>query len=75
MSTQYLDALPVDETLERAKKVRFSRVLATAIFGVFFVIGWIAGRLWLGAVFCAFAVSEGWREGSGRAAVQSARQE
>jgi hypothetical protein len=69
-STEFMAALPVDQTLQRARGVRFSRVAITAIFGIFFVLGWATGRLWLGAVFCALAVSEGWREGTGRAMTQ-----
>jgi hypothetical protein len=64
MTTRYLEAAPVDETLERARQVKFSGFLKTAFFGVFFIMGWTAGRAWLTVVFCAFAVSEGWHDGA-----------
>ncbi len=43
---------------------RFSVTILTLITAIFFAIGWVAGRLWLGSVYCGFAVRQGWREGT-----------
>ncbi len=60
---------PLDVTTEQvlieARQVRFSHVLLVLFLGFFWGIGWVAGRLWLGSVFCAIAVRRGWRDGTG----------
>lgn len=66
MTTQYLEAMPADETLERAKKVSFARFLKTVWFGFWYLAGWVPGRIWVGVVYSAFAVEEGWRDGAGK---------
>lgn len=48
-----------------ARQVRFGRVLLTITLGIFWGLGYLAGRAWLGAVMCAFAVRRGWRDGTG----------
>ncbi len=70
MATTMMDAATEQIFLE-AQAVRFTRVLATAIAGIFFGIGWITGRAWLGTVFCVLAVRYGFREGTGRRAGSS----
>lgn len=62
--------LPVEEIAADAREVRFSRVIITLVLGLFWVIGWVAGHLWVGAVMCALAVRRGWRDGTGWAPPQ-----
>lgn len=66
--TALLDRVPMAEIDAAARQVSFSRLLLNVIVGIFFVIGWTAGRAWLALVFCAVAIRLGWREGTGAAA-------
>ncbi|RBQ21603.1 hypothetical protein DP939_02520 [Spongiactinospora rosea] len=47
----------------RAGLRRLVRALATLLVGVPYVLGWAAGRLWLGLTIAWVAAGEGWREG------------
>lgn len=58
-------ALPVDALHEQAAQVRPGRVAATVITSVFVAIGWVLGRLWVGAVFCCLAGRYGYWRGTG----------
>jgi len=55
--------IPVDEITASAREVQVSRVLLTVFLGLFYVIGWAAGRTVLGCVMGAYAIRRGWREG------------
>ncbi len=65
MTTSVLGRVPADEIAGQAREVRFSVVLVTAVIGLFFAIGWLAGRSWLAVVFCAVSVRFGFRQGIG----------
>jgi len=69
------ERIPVAELEQQAREVRFGRFLATMVIGFFFAIGWVTGRLWFGAVFCALAVRQGFREGAKIPAGEPARQQ
>lgn len=62
--TAVLDQVPVARISDRARTVRFSRVAAAVIGGVFFALGWLAYKpfavAWYVAVWSAMAVAEGW---------------
>jgi hypothetical protein len=58
----WFDRVPVEEITERARQVRFTMVLVTAILGFFFAIGWLAGHAWLAAALCAVSVRYGFRQ-------------
>jgi hypothetical protein len=51
-----------DEILAQARQVRFTAVLVTAICGIFFAIGWLAGHVWLAIALCAVSVRYGFRQ-------------
>lgn len=59
--------VPVERIGQRARRARPGFVLLTFIAALFFGTGWIAAKalsaLWLGVVWSAIAVAEGWREG------------
>lgn len=57
--------IPVEEITARAREVKFSRVVILLILGSFYVLGWLGGHAWVGAVSLAFAVRDGWRDGQG----------
>jgi hypothetical protein len=61
--TSITQRIPLDEITVQARQVRFSRVLLTVLAALFFGIGWLAGRLFLGVAWCAVAVRTGWQEG------------
>jgi hypothetical protein len=58
----------LDRLDAEAREVDFRRVVMTVIVALFFAIGWVVGRLWIGMVWSALAIREGWREGSKRTA-------
>lgn len=59
-----LDAVPVGRITERAREANAARVLLALTAGLLFGLGWLAFKiarvLWFAAVWCAFAVAEGW---------------
>ena len=61
-----LDTVPVDRITMRAHQARFSRSLLALAAGLLFGAGWLIaktlGVAWVALVWCAVAVSEGWRE-------------
>ena len=61
--TTITQRMPVDQITERARQVRFGRLLLAAFAAVFFAIGWCAARFFLGLAWCAVAVRVGWQEG------------
>lgn len=65
--------IPVDEITASAREVRVSRVLLTLLMGLFYVIGWTAGRVVEGLIICALSVRRGWLEGRGITGVVQAR--
>jgi len=73
MAASLLDRVPLDEIGAQARQVRFGRVLLTVIAAVFFGAGWLAGRFFLGAAWCAVAVKVGWQAGAARGGPAPAR--
>jgi len=65
MTTSLLDRVPVDAISDEAQKVRWGRLLLTLLVGLFWLIGWAAGKVFLGLAFCGAAVKIGWREAHG----------
>jgi hypothetical protein len=59
------DGIPVAEITREARQVQVSRVLLVLFLGIFWGIGWLAGRVCLGVVFSAVAVRRGYRDGFG----------
>lgn len=57
-----LDSIPVDRIGADAREVQFGRLLVTLIVAVFFGVGWVAAKLWLGVAFAGVAVKAGWIE-------------
>jgi hypothetical protein len=58
---------PVDEITARGREVRpgHGRILITLFLGVFWVLGWLAGRFWLATRDCVIAVRIGYWRGRG----------
>ena len=63
-ATRRLESVPVDQIAEHASQVRAGQVLITVITAVFYGIGWTAGSLWRGIVFCCLAIRYGYRAGA-----------
>jgi len=64
--TTFTQRVPLDEITAQARQVRFGRLLLTLIAAVFFGLGWVAGRFFLGVAWCAVAVKVGWQAGAAR---------
>jgi hypothetical protein len=62
MTTNLLDRVPVDRIQAEAREVHFGRLLLTLLVGVFYALGWLAGKVSLGLAFCWAAVKIGWTE-------------
>jgi hypothetical protein len=62
MATQLLDRVPVERISAEARQVNFGRLLLTLLVGVFWLVGWVAGKASLGLAFCWAAVKIGWTE-------------
>lgn len=57
--------IPVDEIRAQARQAKPGRVLATLFLGIFFLVGWVMGKLWFGLTDCFVAVRVGYRRGRG----------
>lgn len=62
MTTSLLDRVPVDEIAAEAERLRPGRLLLTLLVGVFYVIGWLAGKASVGVAFAWAGVKVGWTE-------------
>lgn len=60
--TVALDRVPVDRITAEARQIRLGRLLLTLVAGLFWLIGWVAGKAALAVVWCAVAVKVGWQE-------------
>jgi hypothetical protein len=65
LSTSLLDRVPVDAIGEEAHRIRWGRILLTLIVGLFWLIGWLAGKAAVGLAFCWAATKIGWKEAHG----------
>ncbi|MFW6034029.1 MAG: hypothetical protein ACOC9R_02735 [bacterium] len=64
--TTVLDRVPVDRVAAEAREIQFRRTALTLLAGLFFVVGWVAGKtlgaVWLAVAWSAAAVKVGWQE-------------
>lgn len=58
-------ATRADQILVEARQVRLPRVALTVVLGLFWMFGWLAGKVCLGLVVAAVSVRRGWRDGYG----------
>jgi uncharacterized membrane protein YciS (DUF1049 family) len=64
--TAITQQLQLDEITAQARQVRLGQVLLTVLAAVFFALGWVVARFFLGLVWCAVAVKLGWQAGAAR---------
>jgi hypothetical protein len=57
-----LEAVPLDRVRAEAAQVHPGRTLLTLLVGLFWVVGWLAGKAVVGLVFCAAAIKVGYLE-------------
>lgn len=64
--TAVLERVPVDRITAEARDVQFWRTVLTAIAGVLYGLGWLAGRtftlLWRAVAWVGVAVKVGWQD-------------
>jgi hypothetical protein len=60
-----LDRVPVDQIRAEARDFHLGRTLLTLVVGVFWLLGWLAGKASLAVGFCWAAVVIGWKEAHG----------
>jgi hypothetical protein len=65
MATQLLDRVPVDRISAEARQVHLGRVLLTLLVGVFWLLGWLAGKATLAVGFAYAAAKIGFQEARG----------
>lgn len=57
-----LERVPLDEIRDRAATVQFRRTLLALFVGVFWALGWLARRTFLGLAYVGTAVKVGWQD-------------
>jgi hypothetical protein len=62
MATRVLDAVPLERIQAEARQVHLGRALLTLLIGVFWLLGWLAGKATLGLAFCWAAAKVGFTE-------------
>lgn len=60
--TTVLDRVPVDDITTQAREVRFGLTVLTLLAAMFYGLGWVLGKAWLGVAWAGVAVRTGWRE-------------
>jgi len=60
-----MQLVDLDRVEAEARDIRPGRALLTVIVGVFYAVGWTAGKLVTGLSFAAAAVKVGWADGRG----------
>lgn len=67
-----LDNVPVDRIGDGARKTDYRKVFLTILAGIFYITGWVPGRLWLGVrivttwaahTWVGTAIRVGWSDG------------
>lgn len=72
--TSIAERIPVDEISDRAREIHFAKTMLTIVAALFYVIGWIVGKVWLGFVWCLVAVKVGFMEAkNGRPGAEPSR--
>jgi hypothetical protein len=65
LTTDLLDRVPVDAIRTEAHEIRWGRLLLTLLVGIFWLIGFVAGKVAVGLAYCWVAVKVGWKEAHG----------
>ena len=63
--TALTERIPLEDINRQAAEVRTGRAVLTAIAGLFFAVGWLAGRVLPVLLWCCFAIREGFRAAHG----------
>lgn len=62
MATRTLHHLPLDRIEAEARQVHLGRALLTFLVGIFWALGWLAGKVSLAVRVAVAATREGWRD-------------
>jgi hypothetical protein len=62
MATNLLDRVPSDRIQAEARQVHLGRALLTALVGVFWLLGWLAGKVTVAVGFAWAAAKVGWQD-------------
>jgi hypothetical protein len=62
MATNLLDRVPTERIHAEARQVQVGRGLLTMLVGVFWLLGWLAGKASLAVRIVMVASREGWRD-------------
>jgi hypothetical protein len=62
MVTNLLDRVPVDRVSAEARQIHLGRVLLTLLIGLFWALGWLAGKATLAVGFAYAAAKVGFTE-------------
>jgi hypothetical protein len=65
MATSLLDRVPLERIEIEARQVHLGRVLLTVLVGIFWALGWLAGKMTLGIGFAYAAAKVGFQEARG----------
>jgi hypothetical protein len=65
MAVRLIERVPTEEIRQEAEQIHLGKLLLTLLVGVFFLIGWTAGKASLGTRFALAAMRRGWKEARG----------
>lgn len=65
MAVNLLDRVPTEEIRADAHQIHLGRLLLTLLVGIFWLIGFAAGKTSLGLRFAVAAMRRGWKDARG----------
>lgn len=65
MTTNLLDRVPVDRIQAEARQVHLGMTLLTLLIGIFWAVGWLAGKATLAIGFAYAAAKVGYQDARG----------
>jgi hypothetical protein len=52
----------LDRISAEARKLKFGRAVLTILFTPLYVVGWVAGKVWLVIAYAYASIKVGWKE-------------
>lgn len=62
MAVRLLDRVPIDQIETEATQIQPGRALRTLLIGLFYAVGWTAGKVSVGGRLAMAGIRRGWKD-------------